>query len=150
MPWKDHGDAKGWFGPRYHHSYGWANSPKRLGAFTVLPGRFPPFPLGAFRRNMQTCIDMAEFADERQEFLGEFLTLKGGPPSHDTFSRLFRLLDPKQFQACFRTFMDRFAETCQGVIAIDGKALRRSFDTASANRDYAPGLAGVAQAVEQA
>lgn len=80
----------------------------------------------------RTCIDMAEFAEECQEFLGEFLTLKGGPPSHDTFSRLFRLLDPKQFQACFRTFMDRFAETCHGVIAIDGKVLRRSFDTASA------------------
>lgn len=80
----------------------------------------------------RTCIDMAEFAEERGAFLSEFMTLKGGAPSHDSFSRLFRLLDPKQFQICFQRFMECFAETCQGVIAIDGKVLRRSFDTAGA------------------
>jgi len=42
--------------------------------------------------------------------------------------REFRLLDPEQFRACFQRFMARFAETCQGVIAIDGKEVRRSFD----------------------
>ena len=52
-------------------------------------------------------------------------------PSHDTFSRLFRLLDPEQFRAVFQRFMARFAETVQGVVAIDGKVLRRSFDRAS-------------------
>src|SRR4029450_12604741 len=50
---------------------------------------------------------------------------------HDTFSRVFRLLDPAQFRGCFVAFMRRFAETCQGVVAIDGKTLRRSFDTAA-------------------
>jgi predicted transposase YbfD/YdcC len=44
---------------------------------------------------------------------------------------VFRLLDPEQFGACFQRFMARFAETCQGVIAIDGKVVRRSFDKAS-------------------
>ena len=53
------------------------------------------------------------------------------PPSHDTFSRVFRLLDPEQFGACFQRLMARFAESCQGVIAIDGKGVRRSFDKAS-------------------
>jgi len=53
-------------------------------------------------------------------------------PSHDTFSRVFRALEPEQFRRCFQDFMGRFAATCQGVIAIDGKVLRRSFDTASA------------------
>ncbi|BAI74789.1 transposase (plasmid) [Azospirillum sp. B510] len=43
----------------------------------------------------RTCIDMAEFADERQEFLGEFLTLKGGPPAYfGEFAQAFRLKAP--------------------------------------------------------
>lgn len=80
----------------------------------------------------ESCVDMADFAAEKEAFLREFLTLDGGLPSHDTFSRVFRLLDPEQFGSCFRTFMARFAEASQGVIAIDGKTLRRSFDKASA------------------
>jgi hypothetical protein len=79
----------------------------------------------------QTAVDMAEFAEDKEEFLRGFLTLKHGLPSHDTFSRVFRLLDPEPFRACFQSFMARFAELTQGVIAIDGKVLRRSFDTAS-------------------
>ena len=54
-----------------------------------------------------------------------------GTPSHDTFSRLFRQLDPAQFRTAFQRFMARFSEQCQGVVAIDGKVLRRSFDRAS-------------------
>jgi predicted transposase YbfD/YdcC len=49
----------------------------------------------------------------------------------NTFSRLFRNLDPYQFRASFQQFMAQFSAQCQGVIAIDGKVLRRSFDRAS-------------------
>jgi predicted transposase YbfD/YdcC len=79
----------------------------------------------------QGAVDMALFAREKEPFLREFLDMKNRPPSHDTFSRLFRLLDPDQFRAAFQRFMTAFSETCQGVIAIDGKVLRRSFDRAS-------------------
>lgn len=79
----------------------------------------------------EDCTDMAEFAHTKLEFLRGFLKLEHGAPSHDTFSRLFRLLDPEQFRDCFQRFMARFAEACQGVVAIDGKVLRRSFDKAS-------------------
>jgi predicted transposase YbfD/YdcC len=79
----------------------------------------------------EDCTDMAEFARAKLEFLRGFLKLEHGAPSHDTFSRLFRLLDPEQFRTCFQRFMARFAEACQGVVAIDGKVLRRSFDKAS-------------------
>ena len=79
----------------------------------------------------QTAVDMAIFGREKEPFLRDFLELEHGPPSHDTFSRVFRLLDPEQFGACFQRFMARFAEACQGVIAIDGKVVRRSFDKAS-------------------
>ena len=79
----------------------------------------------------ESCVDMADFAEEKEPFMREFLSLSGGLPSHDTFSRLFRRLDPEAFRACFVTFMRRFAETAKGIIAVDGKTLRHSFDTAS-------------------
>lgn len=80
----------------------------------------------------EDCTDMAAFAETKLDFLRGFLKLEHGAPSHDTFSRLFRLLDPEQFRACFQRFMAGFAEASRGVVAIDGKVLRRSFDTASA------------------
>ena len=79
----------------------------------------------------QGAVDMAVFARAKEPLLRGFLELKNGPPSHDTFSRLFRLLDPVQFGAAFQRFMAAFSETYQGVVAIDGKVVRRSFDRAS-------------------
>jgi predicted transposase YbfD/YdcC len=79
----------------------------------------------------QGAVDMALFAKSKEPFLRGFLKLKNGPPSHDTFSRLFRLLDPAQFGAVFQRFMARFSKGIEGVVAIDGKVLRRSFDRAS-------------------
>jgi predicted transposase YbfD/YdcC len=79
----------------------------------------------------QGAVDMALFAKAKEPFLRGFLELKNGVPSHDTFSRLFRSLDPDQFRASFQQFMAQFSVQCQGVVAIDGKVLRRSFDRAS-------------------
>ena len=79
----------------------------------------------------QTAVDMAVFGKAKEEFLREFLQLENGIPSHDTFSRVFRLLDPEKFQACFLTFMTKFAEVCKGVVSVDGKTLCHSFDSAS-------------------
>jgi len=76
----------------------------------------------------RTAVDMAVFAEAKQDFLGRFLHLKNGVPSHDTFSRLFSRLDPDQFRTCFQKFVARFGETCSGVIAIDGKTLCRTSD----------------------
>jgi predicted transposase YbfD/YdcC len=79
----------------------------------------------------EDCSDMALFGEAKERFLRQFLRLRHGIPSHDTFSRVFRRLDPVRFQACFVRFMERFAEKLVGVVAIDGKTLRRSFDRAS-------------------
>jgi hypothetical protein len=78
----------------------------------------------------ENATDMAEFAKAKEPFLRSFLRLPNGVPSHDTFSRLFRLLDPEKFAAAFRRFMAAFSRQCQGVVAIDGKVLRRSHDRA--------------------
>jgi hypothetical protein len=79
----------------------------------------------------QGAVDMARFAEAKEPFLRGFLKLENNVPSHDTFSRLFRLLDPTQFGAAFQRFMAKFSDIIQGVVAIDGKVLRRSFDRAS-------------------
>jgi len=79
----------------------------------------------------EDCSDMALFGEAKEPFLRQFLRLRHGVPSHDMFSRVFRLLDPAPFEACFTRFMQRFAATLQGVVAIDGKTLRRSFDRAA-------------------
>ena len=79
----------------------------------------------------QGAVDMAVFAEAKESFLRSFLTLANGLPSHCTFSRLFRNLDPDQFRDSFQRFMAQFSEQLQGVVAIDGKVLRRSFDRSS-------------------
>ena len=45
----------------------------------------------------ESCVDFADFARDREALLRGLLALEHGPPSHDTFSRLFRLLDPQAF-----------------------------------------------------
>src|SRR5262249_29687015 len=71
-----------------------------------------------------------DFGKARRAWLKGFLELPCGIPSHDAFNRVFRPLDPLKFQACFVSWMQAVAAVTQGeVVAVDGKALRRSFDT---------------------
>jgi predicted transposase YbfD/YdcC len=79
----------------------------------------------------ESCVDFADFARDRERLFREFLKLEGGLPSHDTFSRLFRLIDPHAFAACFGRLLQRLGQTGKGVLAIDGKTLRRSFQDAA-------------------
>ena len=79
----------------------------------------------------ESCVDFADFARDREALFRDFLELPGGLPSHDTFSRLFRLLDPVAFAACLAQFVDNLGEAGAGVVAIDGKTMRRSFDRAA-------------------
>lgn len=76
--------------------------------------------------------DVAEYARQKEAWLKTFLRLENGIPSHDTFNRVFRLLKPKPFQACFQRWMQGLVEATAGrVVAVDGKTLRHSFDRAS-------------------
>ena len=78
-----------------------------------------------------SCVDFAQFARSKRGFLEEVLGAFA-PPSHDTFSRVFRLLDPAAFSRQFAIFAAAFAEGLAGVVAIDGKALRRAYRTGMA------------------
>jgi predicted transposase YbfD/YdcC len=79
-----------------------------------------------------SCSEMEEFGLSKEGLLRLVLRLEHGIPSHDTFSRVFRLLNPHAFEAVFRRFMAAFAKanglTLTGVVAIDGKALRGAYE----------------------
>jgi predicted transposase YbfD/YdcC len=84
--------------------------------------------LAAVLCGAEGCADMAEFGCAKEGLLRQFLRLPHGIPSHDTFSRVFRLLDPQAFEPVFRRFMAEFAQQLHGVVAMDGKALRGAFE----------------------
>ncbi len=77
------------------------------------------------------CCDMALFGRAKEPFLRKFMVLEHGIPSHDAFSDLFNALDPDNFQQVMVRLVDKFAGELDGVVAIDGKSLRRSFCRAS-------------------
>jgi predicted transposase YbfD/YdcC len=80
------------------------------------------------------CTAMAEFGRAKEGLLQSILTLVHGIPSHDTFSAVFRMLDPRAFGAAFQSFTQAFGAAAKlglpkGVVAVDGKALRRAYET---------------------
>jgi predicted transposase YbfD/YdcC len=79
-----------------------------------------------------SCSEMADFGQSKEGLLRLMLRLEHGIPSHDTFSRVFRLLKPQAFERAFRRFMAAFAKAnglnLTGVVAIDGKALRGAYE----------------------
>src|ERR1700727_2316372 len=88
--------------------------------------------LAAMLCGAESCSDMADFGQSKEELLRLFLRLEHVIPSHDTFSRVFRLLKPDAFERAFRRFMAAFAKAngfiLTGVVAVDGKALRGAYE----------------------
>jgi hypothetical protein len=81
----------------------------------------------------KSCVEVADFASDREQELSEIVDLPYGTPSHDTFSRLFRLLDPAELAKAFTAFMTGLRTELglgapRGVVAIDGKSLRRGYE----------------------
>ncbi|HTH47219.1 MAG TPA: ISAs1 family transposase [Candidatus Limnocylindria bacterium] len=77
-------------------------------------------------------VDIADYGVAKQVWLRTFLRLPQGIPSHDTFRRVFCLLDPAAFVTCFQSWIEALSAGL-GLkrIAIDGKTVRRSFDRAT-------------------
>lgn len=79
-------------------------------------------------------VEIEEFGNAKKAFFTDLLDLPNGIPSHDTFGRVFALIDPKQFEVSFIQWVQGISQTVQGVIAIDGKTLRRSHDQAAGKK----------------
>ena len=78
-------------------------------------------------------VSVAAFGRAKERWFRRFLELPHGIPSHDTFGRVFALISPAEFQACFTSWMHALTGVFKGLVAIDGKTLRRSYDR-QANR----------------
>jgi predicted transposase YbfD/YdcC len=72
--------------------------------------------------------DIEEFGHTKGEWFEQFLELPHGIPAHDTFARLFASMDPKEFQQAFLGWVKAVQTVTKGVVAIDGKTLRRSYE----------------------
>jgi len=92
--------------------------------------------LAAVLGGARSCCEIALFGASKEELFSGILELEHGIPSHDTFSRVFRLLDPEAFERAFQRFMAAFAKAnridLSGVVAIDGKALRGAYERGKA------------------
>jgi hypothetical protein len=76
--------------------------------------------------------DIERFCRAKIDFFSTFLDLPNGIPSHDTFGRVFAALDSAALMACIQQWLNALGDAVAGeVVAIDGKTLRGSFDTAA-------------------
>ncbi len=76
-------------------------------------------------------VEIETFGKAKLWWFKNFLKLPNGIPSHDTFGRVFAVIDPQQFRKCFLNSVKTIAELMEKHIAIDGKQLRRSHDRAN-------------------
>lgn len=77
-------------------------------------------------------VAIAEFGRLKRDWLARFLDLRNGIPSHDRFNQILAAIKPAEFEECLLSWITALHEITDGqVVAIDGKTLRRSFDTAS-------------------
>jgi predicted transposase YbfD/YdcC len=77
-------------------------------------------------------VSIAEYGRKKRTWLSQFLDLTAGIPSHDRFNAILGALRPAEFERCLLSWITALHELTDGqVVAIDGKALRRSFDAAS-------------------
>jgi predicted transposase YbfD/YdcC len=77
-------------------------------------------------------VAIAEFGRKKREWLARFLDLETSIPSHDRFNAILAAIKPAEFEKCLLSWITALHEITEGqVIAIDGKTLRRSFDTAT-------------------
>lgn len=73
----------------------------------------------------ETWNEIHDFGKSKQDWLSAYLKLPNGIPSHDTFNRVYSMLDPKEFGACFMQWTNSVATLTEGeVLSIDGKTLR--------------------------
>ena len=77
-----------------------------------------------------TIDDSSPLRGTKVAFLKKYLPYKNGIPSHDTFARVFSLIDPKQFKSCFVSWVKSLQNHMSEIIHIDGKTVRGSFDIA--------------------
>jgi predicted transposase YbfD/YdcC len=76
-------------------------------------------------------VAVEEFGHSKAQWFATFLRLPHGIPSHDTFGRVFAMLEPKAMERCFMRWVAGLVRACGGkLVSFDGKSLRQSFEHA--------------------
>jgi predicted transposase YbfD/YdcC len=82
----------------------------------------------------KTWIDIEDFGESKLDWFKRFLNLQYGIPSHDTFRRVFMILNPEEFSAIFIQWVQSVTKDEDiKQICIDGKTLRKSFKKGKAS-----------------
>lgn len=67
--------------------------------------------------------EISEFGRLREDFFRSRIKNFRGVPSHDTFNRVFSLLDPKALEQGFREWIREICGKYKGIVCIDGKEI---------------------------
>src|SRR3954453_9066304 len=89
--------------------------------------------LAATLCSQKSCVHIADFGAVNAAELAEIVDLPHGAPSHDCFSRVFRLLDPAELAKALASFVGAIRDGLdldapRGVVAVDGKSLRKAYE----------------------
>src|SRR3954447_881872 len=89
--------------------------------------------LAATLCGQKSCVHIADFGAVNGAELAEIVELPHGAPSHDCFSRVFRLLDPAELAKALASFVGAIRDGLdlgapRGVVAVDGKSLRKAYE----------------------
>ena len=83
--------------------------------------------IAAILSGADSWVGIATWAEAKIGWLRQYLTLANGVASHDTFGRVFAMLEAERFEACFVRWVGGLCQGLEGkVVAIDGKTVRRS------------------------
>ena len=118
-------------------SFGAIEEPRQVGKVDHLLIDVLAITVCAVLAHAETFEDIALYGKHKKKWLRQFLELPNGIPSHDTFRRVFLLVEAERFEACFVAWTRAvFKPPENGTprqIAVDGKVMRRSFDRRKGN-----------------
>ena len=100
--------------------------PRQLGKITYPLDEVLVLALLAVLAGAESFVEIARFGEKKLDLLRRFRPFRDGTPSHDHLGDIFAALDAEQFQRCFVAWVASLIGVPEGVVAIDGKTVRRS------------------------
>ena len=100
--------------------------PRQRGKITYPLDEVLVLALLAVLAGAESFVEIARFGEKKLDLLRRFRPFRDGTPSHDHLGDIFAALDAEQFQRCFVAWVAALTGVPVGVVAIDGKTVRRS------------------------
>jgi predicted transposase YbfD/YdcC len=100
--------------------------PRQRGKITYPLDEVLLLSLLAVLAGAESFVEIARFGEKKRDLLRRFRPYRDGTPSHDHLGDIFAALDADQFQRCFAAWITALTGVPEGVVALDGKTVRRS------------------------